>query len=93
MILSFVEKINIVEMLLSCMQFASVAADKQALEESLYFEIKMDARTKEYHIGTPIAVDSFLPYQRQNSGSSLKHSLSPPAYEDTGTSRLESWLK
>ena len=67
----------------------AVVTDKQALEESLYFEIKMDARTKEYHIGTPIAVDSFLPYHRQNSNSSLKHSLSPPMYDDTGGSRLE----
>ncbi|KAI0233832.1 WD repeat-containing protein 81 [Lamellibrachia satsuma] len=56
--------------------------DKQALEENLYFEIKMDSQTKEYHIGTPIAVDSFLQHQRQNSGSSMKHSLSPPAHED-----------
>lgn len=69
-----------------CLWLSPAVTDKQALEENLYFEIKMDSQTKEYHIGTPIAVDSFLQHQRQNSGSSMKHSLSPPAHEDIGLS-------
>ena len=61
-----------------CLSFVHLAAAPNT-ESNMYFEIKMDSKTNEYKIGTPIKSTEYIGHRRQGSGGSLKqYSLSPP---------------
>jgi hypothetical protein len=54
------------------------------LEDNVFCEIKMDSKTKEYKIGTPVRLDQIA------FSSPFQYSLSPPVFEEKGRFTMES---